>query len=86
MRNVVLVADDLPGWADHPLHLYGKEFRIVIDPAGQAQRVDHGVQLTAAARKVAPDDLGSPEPLTLRLTLSLLEPLPDPLVAVAGTP
>ena len=36
-RNVAHVADDLPGRADHPLHLDLEIIRIAIDPAGKAE-------------------------------------------------
>src|SRR4051812_549349 len=35
--DFVRVADDLPGRADHPLHLHREIFGVAIEPAGQAQ-------------------------------------------------
>src|SRR5207237_3459833 len=37
--NVALMADDLPGRADRPLHFNGKEFAVRIGPCGKAPAI-----------------------------------------------
>ena len=48
--NIADMADHLPAWADDALHLHLEEIRIVIDPSGQAHRVER-IRITSGDMK-----------------------------------